>query len=89
MNKYVELTKDMLTFHGDTEEEKKANELIYDLSLENDALFEENKKYKEVIDRAIKIIEDNYYSKNTTDIDKIVVSNNKLLQVRSILKEVE
>lgn len=35
---------------------------------------------------AIKIIEDNYYSKNTTDIDSIVVSSNKFIQVRKILK---
>lgn len=49
----------------------------------------ENKKYKEVIDKVIKLIEDSYYSKNTTDIDSIVVSGDKLLQVRKILKEVE
>ena len=48
-----------------------------------------NKKYKEVIDKAIKLIEYNYYSKNTTDIDSIIVSGDKLLQVRKILKEVE
>lgn len=52
-------------------------------------LEKENQKYKEVIEKAIELIEDNYYSKNTTDIDSIVVSNNKLLQVRNILKEVE
>ena len=49
----------------------------------------ENKKYKEVIDKAIKCIEDTYYSKNTTDIDSIVLSNNELLKIRKILKEVE
>ena len=49
----------------------------------------ENKKYKEVIDKAIKCIEDIYYSKNTTDIDSIVLSNNELLKIRKILKEVE
>ena len=49
----------------------------------------ENKKYKEVIDRAIKLIEDTYYSKNTTDIDSIVWSSDKLIKVREILKEVE
>lgn len=49
----------------------------------------ENQKYKEVIDKAIKLIEDSYYSKNTTDIDSIVLSGDKLLQVRKILKEVE
>ena len=52
-------------------------------------LRQENKKYKEVIDKATKLIEDSYYSKNTTDIDSIIVSADKLLQVRKILKEVE
>ena len=47
------------------------------------------KKQKEVIDKAIKIIEDTYYSKNTTDIDSIVLSSDKLIKVRKILKEVE
>lgn len=48
----------------------------------------ENKKYKEVINRAVKFIEDNYYSLNTTDINSIAITSNKLLQVRNILKEV-
>lgn len=39
------------------------------------------------IDKVIKLIDDNYYSKNTTDIDTIAVSNNKILQVRKILKD--
>ena len=52
-------------------------------------LQQENKKYKEVIDKAIEYIEDTYYSKNTTDIDSIVLSNNELLKIRKILKEVE
>ena len=52
-------------------------------------LQQENQKYKEVIDKAIEYIEDTYYSKNTTDIDSIVLSNNELLKIRKILKEVE
>ena len=47
------------------------------------------KKQKEVIDKAIEYIEDTYYSKNTTDIDSIVLSNNELLKIRKILNEVE
>ena len=47
------------------------------------------KKQKEAIDKAIEYIEDTYYSKNTTDIDSIVLSNNELLKIRKILKEVE
>ena len=54
-----------------------------------DDLYEQVKKQKEVIDKAIKIIEDTYYSKNTTDIDSIVSSSDKLIKVRKILKEVE
>ena len=48
---------------------------------------EESKKQKEVIDKAIKFIEDTYYSKNTTDIDNIVLSSNKLIKLREILKD--
>ena len=47
MNKYVELPKEHITFYGDTEEEKKTNETIFDLSLEVDRLWQENKKLKE------------------------------------------
>ena len=49
----------------------------------------ENQKYKEAIDKAIKFIEDEYYSLNTIDINSITLTSNKLLQVRNILKEVE
>ena len=52
-------------------------------------LQQENKQLKEVIEKAIKLIEDTYYSKNTTDIDSIVLSSDKLLRIREILKEVE
>ena len=48
---------------------------------------EESKKQKEVFDKAIKFIEDTYYSKNTTDIDNIVLSSNKLIKLREILKD--
>ena len=52
-------------------------------------LVKENKKYKEVIEKAINFIEDTYYSKNTTNIDSIILSSDKLLRIREILKEVE
>ena len=52
-------------------------------------LLDENYKLQKVIDKAIEYIEDTYYSKNTTDIDSIVLSNNELLKIRKILKEVE
>lgn len=49
-------------------------------------LLRKNKKQQEVIDKAIEFIEEDYYSKNTTDIDSIILSNDKLLQIRKILK---
>ena len=52
-------------------------------------LQQENKELKKVIDKAIKLIEDTYYSKNTTNIDSIILSSDKLLRIREILKEVE
>lgn len=60
--------------------------LLYEML--NDVI-SENQKYKEAIDKAIKFIEDEYYSLNTIDINSITLTSNKLLQVRNILKEVE
>ena len=47
---FVELPRESITFCGSTEEEKKANELIFDLSLENDGLQQELERYKNIID---------------------------------------
>lgn len=58
------------------------------LKREHEAIHRVNDLEK-VIDEAIKLIEDSYYSKNTTDIDSIVLSSDKLIKVRRILKEVE
>ena len=63
----------------------KQNEEIEQLQQENKHLKEHIEKE---IDKAIKLIEDTYYSKNTTDIDSIVLSSDKLIKVREILKEV-
>ena len=60
--------------------------LLYEML--NDVI-SENEKHKKAIDRAVKFIEDDYYSLNTTDINSIAMTSNKLLQVRNILKEVE
>lgn len=57
-----------------------------DLLVEEIDLYNEVIDLQEKIDKAIEVIEKSYYSKNTTDIDSIVVSNNKLLQARNILK---
>ena len=56
---------------------------------EIEQLQQENKELREVIEKAINFIEDTYYSKNTTDIYSIVLSSDKLIKVREILKEVE
>lgn len=58
------------------------------LNREHEAIHRANELEK-VINEAIKLIEDSYYSKNTTDIDSIVLSSDKLIKVRRILKEVE
>lgn len=47
MTRYVELPREKITFSGNTEEEKKTSELIFDLTLENGALREENKELKQ------------------------------------------
>lgn len=52
-----------------------------------EGLLEEVVKYKEIINKAIKFIEDDYYSMNTTNIDDIGWTSNKLLIVRNMLKE--
>ncbi len=65
---------------------KSLEELLYEML--NDAI-RENEKYEKVIDKAIKLIEDEYYSLSTIDINSITLTSNKLLQVRNILKEVE
>ena len=72
------------------------NDYIKELQQENQSLKKENKILREnaehndkVVDKAIKFIEDTYYSKNTTDIDSIVLSSDKLIKVKEILKEVK
>lgn len=65
---------------------KSLEELLYEML--NNAI-NENERHKKAIDRAVKFIEDDYYSLNTTDINSIAMTSNKLLQVRNILKGVE
>ena len=69
------------------------NEYIEKIKQENQRLKEDVKSARSVyegllkiIDKAEKFIEGSYYSKNTTDIDSVVISNNKLLQIRNILR---
>ena len=56
------------------------------LRKQNDELWKQKLEYIGRISKAIKLIEDIYYSKNTTDIDSVSITNNKLIQVRKILK---
>ena len=70
---------------------EKINEMksyIKTLNIKIENLEQQCKKQKEVIDKAIELIEKEYYSKNTTDINSIGITTNKLLQVRKFLKEV-
>ena len=69
--------------------ESELKDFIIELQEENSRYERINQKYKEVVDKAIKFIEDTYYSKNTTDIDSIVLSSDKLIKVKEILKEVK
>ena len=94
MNKEYKLNKELLDLliehkNNDNVTFKLSNNDMRILLTYIEILQKENKKYKEVIDKAIKLIEDSYYSKNTTDIDSIVLSSDKLIKVRKILKEVE
>ena len=57
MNKYIELPKEKITFYGETKAERKANELIFDLTLENDRLYQENKNLQQRIDKAIEFLD--------------------------------
>ena len=56
------------------------------LRKQNDTLWKQKLEYIGRINKAIELIEDRYYSKNTTDIDSVSISNNKLIQIRKILK---
>lgn len=60
-----------------------------DLRIQVSAREEVANKYEKIIDKAIKFIEDEYYSSNTIDINSIAITSNKLLQVRKILNEVK
>lgn len=49
-------------------------------------LQQENSQLKERIEKAIEYIENEYYSKNTIDINSIAYTTNKFLKVRELLK---
>ena len=66
--------------------DEKAKDKIKCLEQENQQLKEQLEQKEDIIDKVIKGIENDYYSMNTTDIDSIVITNNKLLLIRKFLK---
>ena len=58
MNKYVEIKREKLQFCGNTPEERKANELIYDLTLENDSLNQDKENLIKYLEDKIKELKD-------------------------------
>ena len=75
---------DLITQAGMSDKYFKERNELY---IENQLIKEENEELKGKIDKVLNLIEKDYYSLNTTDIDTIVVSGNKLIQIRNILKE--
>lgn len=57
-----------------------------DLKRENQQLKEQLDQKEDIINKVIKEIENDYYSMNTSDIDTILITNNKLLLIRKFLK---
>ena len=83
--KYIELKKENLIFEGKTEKEKKTNETIYDLCLENDTLYNQNKELKKInasLQTALSITQQKY------DNDKARYRR-KYKKNRHIIKEFE
>ncbi len=91
---YDDVQEDVIKIIKELEQEnQQLKERIVYLERSNDrredtirAERDENIELSNKIDKVVKLIEDDYYSKNTTDIDSIGVSSNKLIQVRKILK---
>ena len=83
LNKYTD-PKDLTLMFMYCDE--KAKDKIKCLEQENQQLKEQLEQKEDIIDKVIKWIENDYYSMNTTDIDTILVTNNKLLQIRKFLK---
>lgn len=80
---FVELPRESIVFCGNTEEEKKANELIFDLSLENDGLQQELERYKNIIDETIEYL---YDCKKTIEADKDYEIEDYLVSASTLLE---
>ena len=83
LNKYTD-PKDLTLMFMYCDE--KAKDKIKCLEQENQQLKEQLEQKEDVIDKVMKWIENDYYSMNTIDIDSIVITNNKLLLIRNLLK---
>ena len=69
---------------------KKLFEAIMSIADERDELQQENKKYKEVIDKAIEYMKDFIFEPLLTNEDrKLIMYNDNLRNFEKILKEVE
>ena len=90
--RYEEISQKMKENNNKEDDIRLVNSLldsIRELQQENLDLRIQVSAREEVIDKAIKFIEDDYYSLNTIDISSIAITSNKLLQVRKILNEVK
>ena len=90
---FVELPKEKITFYGNTEEEKKANELIFDLSLEMSGLYDKTKEKDKEIERLNNIIDElhNLFCQLDSEImKKNYTKANKInFTIRNKLKELK
>lgn len=91
MNKdnIIEFSKDDITFYGDTKEEKEKNEMMFDLTMENDRLHQELDKYKNVIDKIKEYVKENSIYYNTSDGCQWVDQFKILDKIDELLEEVE
>ena len=94
---FVELPKDQIKF------ESKEAEIIFDLSLENDFLEQENKELKKQLDYALKLLAEMFlpcekdgfmykysdYCQSNCGVDEEVLKKCWLLYIQDRLKEVE
>ena len=81
--RYIDLRKSHKTLHDEVLRLQQENQQLKQKYLNEVADYESEKSKNQ---RAIEVIENSYYSKNTTNIDDIAISSDKLIQVRKILK---
>lgn len=86
--KYIELPREKIEFYGNTEEEKKAKELIFDLTLENDNLSQKNKELRDknldlqqIINKAIKCLCGMKHLENGLSMDGFIKREKELYSI--------